>query len=326
MVTKVSSFLVDELDMFGYANISNYVEPGNNITPALLTLLTAGIPVLIPFGTFIFTPFTLPANGVIFGQGDKSILKLAPLVNSIGITLSNNSMLRNLTIEGDKLNQVGTGLHTIQINGATGVKLIEVKTSNSKGDGLNITGSASNIRLQNCTATGYLDSGVKVVSGNNIHIRDQVCTDSDNISMGAGISLNSAGVAISSVVILSPVCRNNAGNGIYIAGSGSRNVTDVLISEPNTSNNTNNGIYLLNAERVSIDAGLSVANGIDGVRLEGDVQFCRVNGIISKGNIQYSIREVAAGSTPNNNGFIYNTTAGNGTNAVTKLGASSFIV
>lgn len=318
-----------DLDNFGYISLGD-IGKGDGVTDntaVLVAALATGIPVAIPVGTFVVGSFTVPANGFIFGlAGGKSILKIKDLNNAIGISMSTGAIIRNFAVDGNKVNQVGTGFHTIQINGVNSCGIEEITVSNPKGDGINITGAIVGALVRQCTVTGYTENGIRVVQGTDISINNCNTLNSDAVASGDGIAISSGGNAISRVQIDSPVSRANIGRGISILGNGSKNVTSVSVVNPRVSGNTSNGIHLINVDGAVVIGGFSNSNGIDGLRVEGDVQNCRFTNVMTRDNISFGAREVIAGSTPNFNGFIYGLATGNGNNAITKVGASSYVV
>lgn len=328
MITRVKGSTFRSIDNFNYVSLTDLGAAGTDITTALQAALTAGTPVYIPIGSWLFSSLTIPDDAIIFGCGRKSILKQKDLSNSVAINIaSSRVLLQDFFLDGNKANQVGSSLHGILLNGAIDAQIIQVYVQNTKGSGFRITGAATNeVHLIDCYSKGHTESGILVDTGSNISLINPRIMDSDLLATGDGISIVSNGGAVSNVLIETPVVRNQAVRGIALAGNGSRNVTSVSINNPRVSNSVNSGIFLTNADGCTVSGGMSNSNSIDGLRVEGDVQNCRFFGVNCRTNVSFGTREVTVGSTPNFNGFIYGITSGNGNNAITKVGASSYVV
>ncbi len=328
MVTRIKGSIFTTADNFGYVSLGD-VGKGDGVfdnTSVIAATLAAGFAVFIPVGVFLISSFSVPDDAMIFGLGKGSQLKVKNLTNSININVGSRVLLKDFSIEGNKLNQVGSGYHTLQLSGGTGSIVDNLYISNPKGDGINITGANSNTIIRDCYVTGYTENGIRVTQGAELSLINCNVITSDAAATGDGISISSNGSAVTSVQISSPVCRGNTGRGLAIIGNGARNVSNICIDNPRTQSNVGNGIHLINADSIVILGGLSSTNGIDGIRIEGDVQNCRFVSCITKGNTSFGIREVISGSTPNFNGLIYGVCSGNGNNTITKVGASSYIV
>lgn len=327
MVTAVTGSVWNASENFKYYNLADLVSVGADATNAINTVLALGVPLFIPPGQFLIGSITIPDNSVIWGVENKSILKIKDLNNSIGLSVGSNCRLEKFRIDGNKSNQVGAGLSTIQLVNASYTTLSKLVLTNSKGDGLTISGLSTNeIILNALEISGYAENGIRLATGSNISIISPRIYAADPIASGDALAISSNGSIISNVNISDPVLRGAINRGLSLLGNGAKNVTDIMVSGGRISNNGMHGIHLVNTDRVSISGTLTNDNIIDGVRLEGDVQNSRILNVITKNNGQYGVREVTAGTTPNNNGFIYMQSVGNGTNAITKVGASSFIV
>ena len=330
MVTKVKGSTFYTADNVGYANIQDYgARPdGTTIcTAAIVLAFATGLPVFVPAGTFLTRAFSIPANGTLFGVGNASVLKQAVIGNAILVTINNGASIKDITIDGNKTNQVGTNLHGVQFSNSVASKASGINVINTNGDGINITGVSTNgVLLSNCTTTGYLGNGITVDSGSNVVMDSCIAYTSDvTASPGNGINISSNGTAVAKVAIMACRTSNNVGSGIVLKGNGSKNVTDVTVMGSISSNNSINGVYLLNADRCILSGVVSNTNTNDGFRLEGDVQNCRVAECVANSNVAFGFREVVSGSTPNFNGFIYETCTGNGNNTITKVGANSSV-
>lgn len=327
MITRVKGSTFRAVDNGGYVSTADMGPQNTDITVALVAALTAGVPIFIAVGTWLFSSFSVPDGGIITGLGEKSVLKQKDLANSTGITIGSNCLLQDFMLDGNKVNQVGAGFHAFTFSNSVDSQGIQLYAQNVKGSSFRITGAAtSEVHLVDCGSTGHTESGILIDSGANISLVNPRILASDAIATGDGISVASNGLAISNVSMQNPIVRNQSGRGIALIGNGSKNVTSVSVLNPRVGNCVNSGIHLVNAESCAVIGGMSNNNGIDGVRLEGDVQNCRIAQVNTKTNTAFGQREVIAGSTPNLNTFIYGIALANGTNAITKVGAGSLVV
>lgn len=310
----------------GYVSLEDIALRGTDATAAIAAVLTVGIPLYIPIGEWLITSLSIPANSIIYGSGGQSRLKLKDVSNSSILTVGTGSTLSNFRLDGNKLNQVGSGLHGIICTGVSNVILTSVNVINCKGSSYYVTGASDSVVLNTCTTSGWTESGIKVDSATNILLSDARCFSSDVAATGDGISIASNGAAITNVTITGAMVKNNTGRGIALLGNGSKNVTNVSIVNSMVVSNTSHGIHMINTDSCTVTGGTVISNGADGIRLEGDVQNCRINVPVTKANTTFGLREVVAGSTPNFNGLIYAVCSGNGNNTITKVGASSYIV
>lgn len=326
MITRVKGSSFNVLDIEGAVSLLDLGPVNTDITTALQAILTAGTPVIVPVGTWRFSTLTLPAGTIMYGLGPKSILKANDLANAINLTVGSNSVLQNFVIDGNKVNQVGSNFHGIDLTNAAGVRMLDVGCINHKGCSFNIAGTASEIEIVGGYASGYTDSGFKVAAGNNISFIACRVASSDAAATGDAFAIASNGAAISGIIIDDAVVQTITGRGIALIGNGSKNVTDVSITNSRIQAPSSHGIHMINVDSANVIGGVTKAASGDGVRLEGDVQNCRIVTHISKSNVGFGMREIVSGSTPNFNGLIYSTLAGNGNNTITKVGASSYIV
>lgn len=332
MITRVKNSSINTVDTLGYINLLDVAGASADGTTdnvaAINTALATGLPLYIPAGTFVSSPFTVPDNSVIFGSGNLSILKLKNVTNAAFITLGAGVTLSNICVDGNKGNQVSTGCHGIVVNNGAITNITNVRIKSTKGDGIKVTGTSTNgVCINTAVVTGFTENGINVTSGTNITLFDCYTSNSDvAASPGNGVNVLSDGTTLSAVVIDTCVSNSNVGQGFAIKGFGSKNTVDVSIASCLASSNTGNGFQLQTTERVVLTNCIAKSNTIDGFRLEGDVQNSRVTTCIANGNTQFGFREVTSGSTPNFNGFIYEVSTNNGTNTVTKVGANSLVV
>lgn len=326
MVLKVQRSTWNAVDNLGFENLSDYAVSGSDVTATLVTLLATGAPIYIPPGSWEVTTLTFPSGSVVFGLGSKSVIRIKNAANSVNLSVGSNSTLSNFVVDGNKVNQVGASLHTIQISGSSRIKLDRIHVINSKGDSFNVTGAANEIIFTGCSCTGFLGNGIRVEQGSDITLLNHNSYASDAVSTGDGIAISSNGNAISKVILSDCISKSNVGRGFSFLGNGSKNVSEVSATNCRAESNVSNGIHLINTTGVVILGGLSIANGIDGVRLEGDVVFSRITNVQAKSNTSFGMREVIAGPTPNNNTFAYDISQLNGNNTITVVGGASVVV
>jgi hypothetical protein len=332
MVTRIKGAAFSASDNLGYISLADvgYVDGVTDNTAVINTALATGTPLYIPAGTFICSPIVAPAGAVIFGAGPSSILKAKAASVTPLLTLGSNSRVRDLAIDGNKGTMVGSGIHGIAVINALNTILDSLFISNTLGDGINISGAATNgVKVITCDITGFVRNGITVQDGADITIAHTKTYSSDAVaSPGDGISLapTSAGASINVALITGCTSRNNVGRGISILGNAGKNVTNITVHGMKAISNTSHGFHVFTAQQVTAHGIICKSNGADGIRLEGDVVYCRVSESIADSNTSFGIREVTTGATPNNNGLIYNVSLGNSTNTITKVGAASFIV
>lgn len=312
----------------GFVSLLDLVK-ADGITDAknsILSVLNAGDVLYIPPGEFVTSSITLPVGARIFGSGKGSKLKLLPGTNLPLLIAGNSVEIQELYLDGNKTNQTVSNSNGIQFTNSIGAKAKGITIVNCKGDGVNIGGVSSELDLSDFLITGSTVNGLRVAQGSNMRLDRINAFTGDPAATGDGIAIASSGNPIENIVLNNCSASYNLGRGLSILGFGSRNVTDVVVQGFKSNNNTNHNILLVNAEACSISGGISKAGTQDGVRLEGDVQFCRVSNMLIRNNAQYGLREVVAGPTPNNNGFIYNVVRGNLNNTSTIVGGSSFTI
>lgn len=323
---KGSGFRVQ--DTFGYVSLLDIAGASSDgttdNTAALNTALALNLPLFIPAGVFITGPISVPANSRIFGYGT---LKLKAASTSSLLSIGSGTSIDSVTLDGNKGNVTGT-CHGIAITNAVATSITGVKIQNTLSDGVSITGTATDgVGVRNCDITGFTRNGITWTEGNDVRILGCNIYLSDSVaSPGDGIAVVSTGNTASNGKIADCTSKSNVGRGFAFVGSGSKNVTAVTVASCTAKSNTGNGFHLLTAQRIFMTNCLSVGNSIDGFRIEGDTQNCRLSESGAFTNTSYGIREVTTGATPNLNGFIYNIATGNGTDTITKVGASSFIV
>lgn len=327
MITRVKGSTFRTVDNFAFVSLADLAPQNTDVTTLITAQFALGNPIFVPVGTWNISGISVPDNGIIFGLGEKSILKQIVTANTVAVTVGSNCLVQNFLVDGNKANQVGTGFHGFLFANSVDSQGIQLYAKNCKGSGFKISGAAvSEVQLIECASVGHTESGFLVDSGSNIALIAPRATLSDAVATGDGIAIASNGTVITNVTIADPISRNQAGRGISILGNGSKNVTSVSVSNPQVSNNTGNGIHLINVDGASVLGGMSNNNGIDGLRIEGDVQNCRFAQFNCRNNVAFGAREVVSGSTPNFNGLIYGITSGNGNNTITKVGASSYVV
>lgn len=325
MNTKVKGSVFSSVDNTGMVSLLDLGPRGSDITIPMLAALAAGNPILIPSGQWLIKRINLPANAVIIGQGQSSILKVKDITNQLAIAVGSNCELVNFVVDGNKANQIGNDFHTFDLSNATRSRLTNVHSKNAKGCGFYLA-NVNQVDLNQCTAEGYVDSGFKLASGTKVSLIAPKAYDSDNTSIGDGIALVSNGAALSDVTITNPMVFNVSGRGMSFIGNGARNVSNVSVVNPRVSNSFGYNIHLFNVEAISIIGGVNSNSGNDGLLVEGDVQYCRIAEHSSHNNIGFGIREITSGSTPNNNGFAHNISLGNGNNVITKVGVNSYVI
>lgn len=334
MTTKVKGSSFTFQDNANYVNVIEAGAKGDGTTDdtaAFNTALGTGLPVFVPAGTYIVQPITVPANSIVFGTGALSVIKLKAAQSSAALILGSGTVIRDVKIDGNKANQSTSTAHGISIVNAVMTQLHSVDIINTYGDGINISGASTvGVRIRGGSITGFLKNGVLVEAGTNILMTNLHVYSSDVVaSPGDGISLapTLGGASIGLVSIVDCISRSNAGKGIYIAGFGSKNVGNVSIKGALVSSNTGHGIHLITTQQIFIGDCISKSNGGDGFRLEGDTVYCRINGCMADGNTGFGMREIVAGSTPNNTTMYYNVALNNtAANTITKVGASSVVV
>jgi hypothetical protein len=334
MIQRARGSVLNVQDSLGYLSLGDIAgAAGDGVTDNtafLNTALASGLPVYIPPGTWLVTPITVPANTTIFGAGRASILKLK--TGSIGsvLTIGSNTSIQLIGIDGNKTGQSSSLNHGIAIVNAVLAKVGLLTISNTIGDGINVSGATTtDIKIIDCNITGFVKTGITVESGNLVYISGCHISISDVAAIpgdGIAIAPTLGPSLLYGIVITGCTSRNLTGRAVAIVGFGSRNVHDITINGLATSSNNSHGVHIINANRVMVaNASVRSCTG-DGYRIEGDVQYSRISECTSYANTGTSFREIVAGLTPNNNGFIYNVANNNGSDIIVKVGAASFIV
>ena len=328
--TKLSTWKLQEnIGSISITDNGCSVTSADNAIALLATMNAAvaiGVTLIIPEGVFVTSPITVPANCKIDGVGT---LKLVSTANDYLLALSSGVMLMHVTLDGNNSAVSAGNKGCIKITGASNVFIDSVTINNPLGDGVYVTGASTNIEVDSVTVNNSARNGITVDSATGVDIINFQCTSPVNVAFpGIGISITSAGAAIKNINIAEALIRNAKSNGIDIVGSGSRNITNVTINPGvRVVDNTGNGIRVTNAEEIIINSIIVGTNTIDGIRIEGDAQNCRVTTCVANGNAGRGISEVVTTSTPNNNGFIYNVQVNNaGGNSTSIVGTSSFKV
>jgi len=327
MIQRVKGSAFNTMDDFGYVSLLDYVTNDGitDVAPFILAILAAGKVVFVPAGIFLCSPLTLPAGARILGAGDNSVLQLKAASNSPCLTLAGNIVLKDFKVDGNKVNQTISNSHGVAISAASNTKVLGLSVINCRGDGINVDNSTL-IEIRDVFTTGNTVNGVRIQRADDVRLSNVQAYLSDGAATGDGIAISSAGNAVNRVTLTNCTASYNINRGISILGFGSKNVIGVTLSNCLVNNNTSHGIHAINVEQLSITGGQSSGNGQDGIRIEGDVQYSRVSGVMLRSNVSFALREVTAGTTPNNNGLIYNVARSNGNDTITKVGASSFIV
>lgn len=336
MITRVKGSVFSTQDNLNYVNVTDLGAVGDGATDdtaVFNTALAIGLPVFVPAGTFVVSGLVLSnANAILFGAGSCSVLKLKNATAAPVITVTAAGVeIKDIKIDGNKANQASVAATGIAISNTSNVRVRNVLISNTYGDGVSITGAATlGVYLTAVAVTGFATNGIKIENGTNIHLDSCVTYSSDLVAApGDGISIlpTLPGASINLVTLLGCESRSNVGNGILVSGFGSKNVDNVVISGCIANNNTSNGIKLVTTEQALISSCIAKSNNGDGVRLEGDVVYSRITNSVADSNAGYGIREVVAGSTPDNNTLHYNVARSNVTsNVITKVGAASVVV
>lgn len=327
MVTRVKGSVWTTEDNVGAVSARELGQQNTDITVAMSNALLAGKPIFIPIGQWIIGSLTVPANSLIYGMGERSILKQKDLANSPAITVGDNTTLRDFTVDGNKINQVGTGFHGFVFQSSVDTQAFNLFAVNNKGCGYKVTGiNTQELTLTACAVIGHTESGISVDAGGHVSLFAPRVAASDNTATGDGISIASAGTVVANIIVDSPTVRSQAGRGIALIGNGAKNVVAISVSNPRIEGGIGHGIHVMNSDGVTVIGGDVNANSGDGIRVEGDVQNSRFVSVVCRNNIGFAAREVTLVSTPNFNGFIYIVPIGNGNNTVTKVGANSYVV
>lgn len=335
MITRVKLSSIRVYDLVDVVcltdpDIGGVPDTGVDNTAAMALALTRQLPIIIPPGIFNMSPFTIPDGVNIFGYGPQSQLRLLNASNAIFITMGTRTRLNNLWIDGNKANQLGAALHAVSINNISTAKIDSCTIVNSLSDGINLTGSTTNnIEISSCDIRAFVGNGITVDQGMNITLDRNTCRLSDSIAFpGDGISLSPSNniKTVTQVTITNCNTSNNVGRGLVLIGNGAQNVNNILVATHQSAANISHGIHLNSVTKCALTTCNATQNTQDGIRVEANSTFNRFSNCLSVNNLQFGIREVINGATPNNNGFTYNVNTGNANNTTTLVGGSSFTV
>lgn len=333
MITRVKPSTWHMADNLSQANILDYGAVADGVTDNLAAInaaLATGLPVYIPAGNFATSPVTVPANSVINGFPGLSIIT-AVIGSALPLlTVGSNTYIGFITLNGNSNNQITAFLHGILLTNAVNTVIEGIVIENTVGDGINITGAATNnINIVNPQIVNFGKSGITVEAGTNVTITiPDISNSASHAVPGDGVSIapTTAGSLVQGCSVLGGSVVNCAGRGVAFIGNGGNNVINSIVNDCLITNNISHGIHVLTAQQILGQGNIIRSNGADGIRVENSAQYCRFSTNITDTNNGFAIREVAGVSTPNFNGFIYNVAINNTTNTITKLGANSFIL
>lgn len=315
------------INLLDYANLrASDNDWSASFVAALAVAVSTGYPLYIPGGVYPIAPVVIPDNTSIIGVGT---LKLMDGALGVLLTLGNKVNIFNLTLDGNNLAVFGGNWYPVSINSKNDITLKDVTILNALTDAVHISGVTSDhIRLSGVQISNFTGNGINITSGANIQITDSRIFDPTNAAApGNGIALISDGNPITDVTISNVTILRTKGEGIAVTGIGTRNVTDVTVNNVHVTGSALSGIRATFAERILISDSVFKSNTSDGVRLRGDVRFCRVSNCAAVNNTGVGMEEVVSGASPNNNTFSFNVLSGNvGGDTVIKVGAGSIVV
>ena len=337
MVTVVKGSIWAANNTLGYISVTDnpYLAVGDGVTDntaAFNAALAAGKPVFVPTGTFLVGQLVIPSGAVLFGLGADSIVELKngvdlPLLSLSAVT---NITVKHITLNGNKANQTGVGIHAVAVAGGSGHVLESLYIVNSLGDGINVNGGATDIQILTPKITGFVKSGITIENASDIDIISARTYNSDPAAFpGDGITLapTASTNLVSGVRVIGGYSDSNVGRGFSAVGNGSQNVINCTVSDYYAKSNTSHGIHILTATQIMISNVIAKSNGGDGIRFEGNTTNINATNGIADSNTGYGAREVVSGSTPNYNDFIGCRAVNNvGSNVITKVGANSNIL
>jgi hypothetical protein len=252
-------------------------------TSALQNAINAAVnkKLYIPAGTYIIQTLSLkvPSNITIYGDGiGRTILKVGnsasvptsgAIFNNSNIpanvltvnstTLNTNITISDMTLDGNKANNVGGYLYAVYFVGVSNITLKNVRAQNTTGQGLqlnftdkvqilNCEGDANNAdAIQLADSMGYLIDGCKVTN----------CGDY-GIEVGHGLFPNSAAYSTGSGTISNNIVSGCTNFGIAARG------------QINTNNPNNKPIV------GTVIIGNHVSNCLSGICLQEAVDSCVV--------------------------------------------------
>lgn len=271
------------------ANVLAYGARGgtNDDTAAIQAALDTHLPIQFPPGTFTTGMLILTNNASI--QFNHTLLRLAPntpdffrAINIIDCT--NVAILGDVTLDGDAAHQTNTnpnaGTAGLWIGGNSRDIFVEsLVATNFTRDGLFIgeNGTPNNVQILSATLRGNGRNGCSIISGTNIYIGRIYSEGAINAAPGDGIDIEPdlSTDLLGGIYLGSAVTINNAGNGLSILGSmsGTNWVHgNITIGNLLTSGNAGHGMKLVRCENVKVNGLDSMANGLNGVDVDGDVR------------------------------------------------------
>jgi hypothetical protein len=219
--------------------------------------------------TYNVRPLTIPSNanilldaGVIieatsgYGITDRMInLEGASNVAIAGTIGSSTFIMRKSEYTS------GEYRHCLSIDNSLNVTISGINCNNSGGDGLYISGTSSNITVNDSTFDNNRRQGFSLISGNGIFINRCHFTNTNGTLPQDGIDMEPNGPTdqLTNVNIVDSFTDGNAGNGIAIDThnlNSSTHPVSVTILRHNTDRNALSGYFLTNE--------LSSGNGVSG--------------------------------------------------------------
>jgi parallel beta-helix repeat protein len=228
-----------------FYNVQNYgaaadgTDDSSAIQDTIDAVETAGGGVVyFPAGTYgVSGQLNIADNVMLWGDGWGSILSQleggGSSTRTININGDDNVVVRNLCINHDGVvHAAGEWNHAIRITDSTNIIINNVKVIGpakddgaSRGDGIYVSGTSSNIAIDNCLLQGNSRNGIAVVEGTNIVIRGCRITGENN---EAGIDLEpNAGETVQYVLI--DDCYVDHAIGLVAAGT-TKLVSDIQIT------------------------------------------------------------------------------------------------
>jgi phage minor structural protein len=301
---------------------ADYVVPANAtnaqvaINNAINSISSNGGKVVLMDGTYTISgQITTPSNITIEGQGNQTIIKLAN--NSVGASGTwlymftnsdptngnTNIQIKNLSIQGNSINQTNTGssIGIYTAGACSNVVIDNVRINSVKGRGIHLTnitnGIITNNTVTNCTADGIVVQGSYNTISSNI---------SNNNSTGVEILYVDISTGIYGNVASNNICNNSSSYGISLLsnGGGNNSITGntikgcvydgiyVYYSNKNTisgntsSQNSDRGIHIYNSNYNTITANTFSENNKEGLIIEQNSAHNNINGNTITANSQ----------------------------------------